>query len=103
MLGIDADDDDAHTVPMRAEDARASIGELAGELCQSIDEGDRWLKVREDVHNNAMTIARTSNGDNHFPQERQEQQRRGAKEVHIVKTKEACGFNTWTKDYICLA
>ena len=103
MLGIDADDDDAHTVLMRAEDARASIGELAGELCQSIDEGDRWLMAREDVLHNATTVAMTMNGDNHFPQERRETQRRGAKEVHIVKTKEASCFNTWTKDCICLA
>ena len=42
-------------------------GGHAYELCLSIDEGDRWLMARDDVLHNAMTIALTKNGDNHFP------------------------------------
>ena len=77
--------------------------EHADEFNLSIDEGDRWFTVRDDVQNIAMTIALTSNGDNHFPQEQQARRSCGAKEVHICKTKEANGFNTWTKGNICLA
>ena len=101
-LGRDDDvaggnDDDGNVDVMHDE-------EHADEFSLPIDaDDDRWLKAREDVQNNDMTIALTSNGDNHFPQEQQARRSCGAKEVHICKTKEANGFNTWTKENNCLA
>ena len=38
----------------------------AGELDQSIDEGDRWFILRDSAIDNATTVAITINGDNHF-------------------------------------
>ena len=87
-------DDDVNDVITHADDARVCIGELALELDRPIDEGDRRLILCGGTIDNATTVAITMNGDNHFPQERRETQRRGAKEVHIVKTKEASCFNT---------
>ena len=58
-------------------------GRHAGELCHSIDEGDRWLMARDDVLHNATTVAITVNGDNHVLQEQRSTPSRGAKEVHI--------------------
>ena len=69
-------------------------GRHAGELYQSIDEGDRRFTSCDGTTDNATTVAITMNGDNHFPQERREKQRRGAKGVHIVGRNEAGSFGT---------
>ena len=53
------------------DDTRICFEELALKLGRPIDEGDRRLILRDSAIDNAMTIARTMNGDNHFARKRQ--------------------------------
>ena len=71
------------------------VDEHADESHLPIDEDDdSRFTLRDGAIDNAMTIALTMNGDNHFPREQRTTYGCRAKEVHILETNEASSFST---------